>query len=253
MKISNSLATTSTTSSSCMLVTPLHKQGRSKLKKIARYLLRIRQQSAFVVVVSNTLLLPLIVRPTSLSVDTAIKWDIKRKVCKSFQFSESTDKVQISSATFSAASVSRPTVPILLDNTYSVNVIVDTGAQVSFLNGIQLQSVNKTFHNFDGSRILVHGCISKVDTTFNNKVASCAFYIVDVPYSIIGVDIISALKLSISCNGDSRLAATMVDSNPRTVSEVREETAMSIKLKDDSPSMLITLVRWLPFALEALV
>ena len=87
-------------------------------------------------------------------------------------------------------------------------------------------------------------------TTFNNKSASCTFYIADVPHSIIGMDIISALRLTISCNNDPRAAAATADFELSAVSDIREETAMSIKLKDGSPSTLISPVRRLPFALE---
>ena len=169
--------------------------------------------------------------------------------------------MRVSSITFAAASVSRPAISIVLENSHSADVIVDTGAEVSFLNvrdfsvfssktGTRLQSVNHTFHNFDGSRIRVRGKILKVGTTFNNKSASCTFYIADVPHSIIGMDIISALRLTISCNNDPRVAATTADFELSAVSDIREETAMSIKLKDGSPSTLISPVRRLPFALE---
>ncbi len=261
VQISNSLATTSTTSSSCMLVSPPHKLGTSKLKK--KMLGPVPDWTKICFRCGS--IKHIACAPDCLARNSECGHCHKvghwRKVCKSFQFSESTAKVRVSSVTLSAASVSRPTIPILLGNAHSVKVIVDTGAEVSFLNAmdfsgfnskrsIPLQLVKTTFHNFDGSRILVRGCVSKVATTFNNKSASCTFYIANVPHSIIGMDVISALRLSISCDGDSRVAATTADFDSRAVSEVREETAMSIKLKDGSPSTLITPVRRLPFALE---
>ena len=64
------------------------------------------------------------------------------------------------------------------------------------------------------------------------------------------MDIISALRLTISCNNDPRVAAATANFGHSAVSDVREETAMSIKLKDGSSSTTISPVRRLPFALE---
>ena len=143
-------------------------------------------------------------------------------------------KVNISSVISFTASISRPKVTLLLDNRHPVDVIVDTGADVSFLNTVDydacgfknaLNPVSRIFHNFDGSRIHLLGCVSRVSTKFNNRSALCTFYVAQVPCSIIGIDVICTLQLTISCkNTRNQLSIP-------TVCEIREDNSMTIRLK----------------------
>ena len=176
------------------------------------------------------------------------------KVCKS-----SLTNTKVSSVCSSASSFSslRPTIAILLGNKCTIDVIVGTGADVSFLNiadyavfcfNRDLQPVRQTFQNFDGSRIQLRGCISEVGTQFNNKSATCTFYVADVPWSIIGMDIICALRLNISCNIPSKFTTTPIAATK--VCGIDKEKLMIIHLKDNAPSTLISPVRRLPFAME---
>ena len=132
---------------------------------------------------------------------------------------------------------------------------METGADVSFLNTVDytawacgfknaLNPVSQIFHNFDGSRIHLLGCVSRVSTKFNNRSALCTFYVAQVPCSIIGMDVICALQLTISCK--NTLCTPLI---PK-VCEIREDNSMTIRLKSDAPSTIITPVRRLPFTLE---
>ena len=133
-----------------------------------------------------------------------------KKVCKSSSrvkyLCSTNTKVKISSVISFTASISRPKVTLLLNNRHPVDVIVDTGADVSFLNTVNymacgfknaLNPVSQIFHNFDSSHIHLLGCVSRVSTKFNNRSTLCTFYVAQVPCSIIGMDVICALQLTI--------------------------------------------------------
>ena len=185
-----------------------------------------------------------------------------KKVCKSTAAGHpkvATARAQVSSVHHTMASVSRPEISLQLAGNHVIRVIVDTGADVSFLNlkdvtachfNTQLRPIDHGFNNFDGSPIQVRGCISGVNAHFNNKSAQCTFYVADVPRSIIGMDIISALRLNISCDRPFS-TSTPADTQP-VIAEIHEneKPVVSIHLKKDAPASIITPARRLPFALE---
>lgn len=61
----------------------------------------------------------------------------------------------------------------------------------------------KIFHNFDNSRIHVLGVLPSVKFFYNKKSAIGACFVADVPFSFLGMDTISALRLTISVEGSS--------------------------------------------------
>ena len=194
VQIANSLAATAPSSSSCMLVSPPDKQGKIKLKTNRKVSAMDSTKICFCCGSTKHIASAPDCPARNSECEHCHKVGHWRKVCKSFQSLGSTDNVRISSITFAASR--GQLFQFCLSNSHSADVIVDTGAEVSFLNvrdfsvfssktGTQLQSVNQTFHNFDGTHIWVQGCIPKVGTTFNNKSAFCTFYIADVPHSII--------------------------------------------------------------------
>ena len=214
----------------------------------------VPKQMCFVVEMRITLLRKRPVQHTMQNVAIVGHW---KKVCKSssrvkYPCSANT-KVNISSVISFTASISRPKVTLLLDNRHPVDVIVDTGADVSFLDTVDytacgfknaLNPVSQIFDNFDDSRIHLLGCVSSVSTKFNNQSALYAFYVAQVPCSIIGMDVICALQLTISCK--NTLCTPLI---PK-VCEIREDNSMTIRLKSDALSTIITPVRRLPFTLE---
>ena len=133
---------------------------------------------------------------------------------------------------------------------------MDTGDDISFLNTVDydgcgfknaLNPISQVFHDFDGSHtICIHllGCVSRVSTKFNNRSALCTFYVAQVPCSIFGMDVICDLQLTISCKNTRNTLSIP------TVWETREDNSMTIRLKSDTPSMIISLARRLPFTLE---
>jgi len=136
-----------------------------------------------------------------------------------------------------------------------IGVIVDTGSDVSILtyNDFKrmfpkenLISDQKVLQNFDGSPIQIVGCLSSKPVSFNAKVCHGTFFVAHVPQSIIGIDIISGLKLQISFNSSSQLQSNVVYS----LSMHKSKYQHLIKLRNGAPSTLIQPLRRLPFSME---
>lgn len=136
-----------------------------------------------------------------------------------------------------------------------VSFIVDTGAEVTILcktdydlklkSILPLATTGQVFNNFDGSRIHVLGVLPRAELRFNQKSATGTCFVADVPFSVLGMDMISALRLTISAAGSPK-------SNTPYVCPISSEddSCMHIRLKPGSPSSIIQPLRRLPFALE---
>ena len=117
VQISNSLATTVPISSSCMLVSPQHTQGKpvyTKLKANRKVPVTDSTKICFRCGSAKHIASAPDCPARYSECGHCHKVGHWRKVCKSFQSLESTDKVRVSSVTFAAASISRPTISILL-------------------------------------------------------------------------------------------------------------------------------------------
>jgi transposase InsO family protein len=141
---------------------------------------------------------------------------------------------------------------------------VDTGAEISVLSirdcqrytiGFRPLERGSSFSNFDGSQITMMGQTPALCVVFNNKSTNIRFYVADVNQSILGMDAISGLRLTISfadVNPDSATSATALPSPDSTcVSSVSSEKhSAKIRLLPSAPDTIVQRVRRLPFALE---
>ena len=161
------------------------------------------------------------------------------------------------------ARIPRPEICVEIMNR-QIPFIVDTGAEVTilskrdyehYLSTQPLVHTRENFHNFDNSLIRMLGVIQQVDFHFNKKCANGTLYVADVPFSVLGMDVISGLRLTISAGGDSDSddsCTTAIPPSPH-VSPITRPTArpcLQIKLQEDAPPSIIQPLRRLPFALE---
>ena len=150
--------------------------------------------------------------------------------------------------------VPRPTIDVTINDASALQFIVDTGAEVSVLSkrdcgrlpSLTFADTHDTFRNFDNSTICMLGKVPNVRLCFNGKSAVVDFFIADVPSSVLGMDAISALRLSISVGSHS----PTVDSVLRVPAASQNCRSLHIKLKPGAPSSIIQPLRRLPFALE---
>ena len=87
------------------------------------------------------------------------------------------------------SSVSRPCISLLLENSLCVDVIVDTGSEISVLSLRECKRCNiqvlsdvplSSFSNFDQSPLRMCGKTKPMSVIFNNKQAVFSFYVADV-------------------------------------------------------------------------
>ncbi len=115
------------------------------------------------------------------------------------------------SSVFSSCAIYRPKIQVFvkMGKKCPINFIVDTGAEVSFISrtdfdaacfpGSCLEPVGDNFKNFDGSNIAVDGCMRVSVVCYNNKSGVGNFYVSNVPHSVLSIDLITSLNLTISC------------------------------------------------------
>ena len=116
VQIANSLATTAPSSSSCMLVSPPLKQGKIKLKTNRKVPATVSTKICFRCGSAKHIASAPDCPARNSECGHCHKVGHWRKVCKSFQSLGCTDNVRVSSITLAAASVSRPTISIVLEN-----------------------------------------------------------------------------------------------------------------------------------------
>ena len=119
----------------------------------------------------------------------------------------------------SSLSATRPTITVLLNNEHSVEFIVDTGAEISVLSQkdfspmtstCALQSVSGSFKSVDNSPVNMLGCLPSSSLQFNNKHADVNLYVASLPHSILGMDAISGLRLTIRTQDVAAVKASAV-------------------------------------------
>ena len=145
----------------------------------------------------------------------------------------------------------RLNVTFTLNGQDNIKFNVDTGAEVSIMSRSDyikckklpaLQFTQQNFKNFDGSKIAISGVIPGVTITYNNKSTKCDLFVADVASSVVGMDVISGLRLKIDFSNACR--------NISLVKNAASEKVLQITLKSDAPNTLIQPLRRLPFALE---
>ena len=156
----------------------------------------------------------------------------------------------------------RPEITITVYGT-PCSVLVDTGSEVSVLSEadfVKLNNIRKlrplnciNFSNADGSNLNMKGWITNNTVEFKNRVSDIDFMVGDIPKSIAGVDIISALKISIDY-----VDSDYGEQNSNCSKELKHCTDIfsleaEIHLKSDAASSCIQKLRRLPFSVRGLV
>jgi len=144
-----------------------------------------------------------------------------QRVCNSKQNKPISSNVQIRSIHSDLRH--RPEIHVSVEDKL-VNVIVDTGSDVSILTNdfyrkhfghYSLQNCFRQFSNFDGTKISMQGVLPSLEVSFNQKHCQTKFYVADVAHSIIGMDVICGLKLEMkfsSSFNDSNSSVQIVSS-----------------------------------------
>ena len=186
-----------------------------------------------------------------------------QKMCKSKDFSSKVNVSSIFSATKNVGSVSvRPDIDLSINAVRdTVNVIVDTGSEVSILSydvckrhNLKVLPIKDdlSFCNFDDSPLKMRGKTEPLEVHFNGKHAFLSFYVACVRQSVLGIDGVQALRLVISCCASDPVNAS-VPTPPALTSVAscdRFDKIAKIRLLPDAPTTLVQRVRRLPFSLE---
>ena len=186
-------------------------------------------------------------------------------VCKSVTSKAETEMSQFKVNTVVVAETSAAVFPEILRNRVprpmidvqisalptKMTFLVDTGSEISVITRSLYDSHLRVkyplltldcepFRNFDNSPLCIHGWIRDIPISFNNKDSKANFFIAPVPSSVIGMDIISSLRLDLTWSD-----------KPSFVSVVSTDSPVKISLKSDAPSTLRVPPRRLPFSMEA--
>ncbi|MEL7309565.1 MAG: retropepsin-like aspartic protease, partial [Pseudomonadota bacterium] len=105
---------------------------------------------------------------------------------------------------------SRPSIKLCV-GTRELTFIIDTGSEISVISRhdydrtlrkkfplLDATESGVTLRNFDSSILNVDGFIRDLHVTYNEKNCKANFFVASAPFSIIGMDCISALRLNIS-------------------------------------------------------
>ena len=163
--------------------------------------------------------------------------------------------------------IQRPTVSIKVNESKEINFLVDTGSEISVLNrnlyhkyfrGRQLESLQgATINNFDGSRINFDGWLSSIPVKFRDRSANIDFLVADVPTSVVGIDGITALRLTLAgssasdtTSGSATSQAQRQSTGTEDLQNLLRNEMVELKKKVDAPATVIQPLRRLPVALE---
>ena len=182
------------------------------------------------------------------------------RVCKSPPSSSSSEK-RVSSLVCATEADGSSIVPQDTNSRPSIRLgvgslempfIIDTGSEISVISRCDYDKFLRTnfslqdatgvkLRNFDNSVLKVDGLIRNVHVRFNGKFCKVNFYVTSAPFSIIGMDCISALRLSISFP-EPRYASIAAAS--------KEMSTAEITLINEAPASLRVPPRRLPLSLQ---
>ena len=180
-------------------------------------------------------------------------------VCKSPRISSSSEKrvnTLVCAAQAEDSSIflqnanSRPSIRLRV-GPRELPFIVDTGSEISVISrcdydrtlrkNLPLNATEVTLRNFDNSVLKVDGLLRDVHVAYNKKFCNVNFFVASAPFSIIGMDCISALRLNISFP-ETKQASVSATSMEMSTAE--------ITLMTEAPSSLRVPPRRLPLSLQ---